>query len=113
MAYGFNEDKTKVNVVTEEEFEGAGLVKVMHRTVSLRTTANAWTSVTLGGFPETTDAVIPVFTKGNSPTNPSTIWASGITAYIQKNSATQRTLIVSSTRSDRIDVTVDLIVLYR
>lgn len=113
MAYGFNEDKTKVNVVTEEEFESSGLVKVMHKTVSLRTNANAWTAVTLSNLPETTDAVIPVFTKGASPTNPSTIWASGITAYIQKNSATQRTLIVSSTRSDRIDVTVDLIVLYR
>lgn len=114
MAYGFNDDKTTVTVPTMSQFaqlNSAGF-RIYKKTITVRTAANNWKATAVTGFPATTQVVIPVLKSGVSPTNPSTIWANGISVYVKDgNTPSEKVIVVASTRSDQIDVTIDLIAL--
>ncbi|MCR4663786.1 MAG: hypothetical protein K5660_00285 [Paludibacteraceae bacterium] len=118
MAYGFNDDKSKVEVPTKSEFDelSSGTLKMQRKLITVpNVRGNQWTSYTVEGIPSGAKAVIPVLVEGYDPNNQSTIWANGLSVYVEEpyvSQQTDRTIIIASTRSSAVTVKIRLYILY-
>lgn len=116
MAYGFNDDKSKVEVPTKSEFDELPLLKMQRKLITVpNVRGNQWTSYTVEGIQANAKAVIPVLVEGYDPNNQSTIWANGLSVYVKEPNVSQqtdRTIIIASTRSSAVTVKIRLYILY-
>ena len=118
MAYGFNDDKSKVEVPTKAAFDALadGSLKIQRKLITVpNVRGNQWTSYTVTGIQANAKAVIPVLVEGYDPNNQSTIWANGLSVYVKEpnvSQQTERTIIIASTRSSAVTVKIRLYILY-